>query len=112
MRDKTSDCQRFPKWNFSSQKFSQASPRERILALRLRSLILKGRIRPLTEPTVLWRMAAERTHDMTNDIDNRVLGRKGARTLSNEELLQVPGGSGTLKITHLPNGLADTLADF
>ena len=48
---------------------------------------------------------------MTNDVDNRVLGRKGARMLSNEELLQVPGGSGTLKITHLPNGLADVLAD-
>ena len=57
-------------------------------------------------------MAAERTNDMTNDVDNRVLGRKGARTLSNEEMLQVAGGSGTLKITHLPNGLADTLADF
>lgn len=49
---------------------------------------------------------------MTNDLGNRVLGRKGARTLSNEELLIVGGGSGTLKITHLPNGLADTLADF
>ena len=54
----------------------------------------------------------ERTNDMTNDIDNRVLGRKGARTLSNEEMLMVGGGSGTLKITHLPNGLADVLADF
>ncbi|HET8889241.1 MAG TPA: hypothetical protein VFQ41_10085 [Candidatus Angelobacter sp.] len=49
---------------------------------------------------------------MTNNADNRVLGRKGARTLSNEELLMVGAGSGTLKITHLPNGLADTLADF
>lgn len=48
---------------------------------------------------------------MTNDIDNRVLGRKGARTLSNEELLQVPGGSGTLKFSHLPNGEVDVLAD-
>jgi hypothetical protein len=56
-------------------------------------------------------MAAERTHDMTNDIDNRVLGRKGARMLSNEEVLQVPGGSGTLKISHLPNGEVDVLAD-
>ena len=49
---------------------------------------------------------------MTNNVDNRVLGRKGARTLSNEEMLMVGGGSGTLKITHLPNGLADVLADF
>lgn len=48
---------------------------------------------------------------MTNDVDNRVLGRKGARTLSNQELLMVAGGSGTLLITHLPNGLADVLAD-
>ncbi len=48
---------------------------------------------------------------MTNDKDNRVLGRKGARTLSDQEMLQVGGGSGTLKITHLPNGLADVLAD-
>ncbi len=71
----------------------------------------KGRIRPLTEATVLWRMAAERTNDMTNNVDNRVLGRKGARTISEQELLQVAGGSGTLKITHLPNGLADVLAD-
>jgi hypothetical protein len=56
-------------------------------------------------------MAAERANDMTNDVDNRVLGRKGARTISEQELLQVAGGSGTLKITHLPNGLADVLAD-
>ena len=48
---------------------------------------------------------------MTNDVDNRVLGRKGARTLANEELHMVNGASGTLKITHLPNGLADVLAD-
>ena len=96
---------------FQLTKISSGKPRERIFLLRLRSLILKGRIRPLTEPTVLWRMAAERTHDMTNDTDNRVLGRKGARTLSDQEMLQVTGGSGTLKITHLPNGLADVLAD-
>jgi hypothetical protein len=48
---------------------------------------------------------------MTNEVDNRVLNRKGARILSDEEMLRVGGGSGTLKITHLPNGLADTLAD-
>ncbi len=48
---------------------------------------------------------------MTNEIDNRVLGRKGARTLSNEEVLQVGGGSGTIKLTHLPNGEGDVLAD-
>lgn len=56
-------------------------------------------------------MAAERTNDMTNDVDNRVLGRKGARTLSNEEMLMVGGGSGTLKLSHLPNGEVDVLAD-
>jgi hypothetical protein len=56
-------------------------------------------------------MAAERTNYMTNDVDNRVLSRKGARTLSDQEMLMVAGGSGTLKITHLPNGLADVLAD-
>jgi hypothetical protein len=48
---------------------------------------------------------------MTNHIDNRVLGRQGARTLSNEEVLAVNGGSGTLKTTHLPNGEVDVLAD-
>lgn len=47
---------------------------------------------------------------MTNEKDNRVLNRKGARILSNEEVLKVTG-SGTLKISHLPNGIVDTLAD-
>jgi hypothetical protein len=49
---------------------------------------------------------------MTNNVDNRVLGRKGARTLSDQELLMVSGGSGTILITHLPNGKADVLADI
>jgi hypothetical protein len=49
---------------------------------------------------------------MTSEVDNRVLGRKGARMLSNQEVLIVIGGSGTLKITHFPNGFADVLADF
>ena len=49
---------------------------------------------------------------MANDVDNRVLGRKGARTLSDQELLMVTGASGTILITHLPNGLADVLADM
>jgi hypothetical protein len=49
--------------------------------------------------------------DMTNDVDNRVLGRQGARMLSNREMLMVAGGSGTLKISHLPNGEVDVLAD-
>ena len=49
---------------------------------------------------------------MTNDVDNRVLGRKGARLLSNEEVLLVAGGNGTLKISHLPNGEVDVIADF
>lgn len=48
---------------------------------------------------------------MTHDVDNRVLGRKGARILSDQEMLMVGGGSGTLKISHLPNGEVDTLAD-
>ncbi len=48
---------------------------------------------------------------MTNDVDNRVLGRKGARTLSDQEMLMVGGGSGTLKLSHLPNGEVDVLAD-
>ena len=50
---------------------------------------------------------------MTNDIDNRVLGRKGARMLSDEEISMV--SAGTLKISHLPppnGGQIDTLADF
>ncbi len=48
---------------------------------------------------------------MTHDEENRVLGRQGARILSDEEMLMVGGGSGTLKISHLPNGEVDTLAD-
>jgi hypothetical protein len=63
----------------------------------------KGRSRPLN--------LEKRTNDMTNEIDNRVLGRKGARMLSNEEVLNVGGGSGTLKFSHLPNGEVDVLAD-
>lgn len=49
---------------------------------------------------------------MTNNVDNRVLGRKGARMLSNEEMQVV--AAGTLKISHLPppNGKeVDVLAD-
>lgn len=48
---------------------------------------------------------------MTNEVDNRVLNRKGARTLSNEEMLMVGGGTETLKFSHLPNGEVDVLAD-
>ena len=48
---------------------------------------------------------------MTNEVDNRVLGRKGARTLSDEEMLMVGGGTETLKLSHLPNGEVDVLAD-
>lgn len=33
---------------------------------------------------------------MTNKIDNRVLSRKGARTLSGQELQMVTGAAGTL----------------
>lgn len=46
---------------------------------------------------------------MTNDLDNRVLGRKGARMLSDKEVDVV--SAGTLKISHLPNGEVDVLAD-
>jgi hypothetical protein len=55
--------------------------------------------------------SSERIHFMTNDLDNRVLGRQGARMLSNEEVDAV-SGAGTLKISHLPNGEVDVLADF
>lgn len=57
------------------------------------------------------RTREERMSVMANDIDNRVLGRKGARTLTDQEMLMVTGTSGTILITHLPNGLADVLAD-
>lgn len=33
---------------------------------------------------------------MTNETDNRVLSRKGARTLSGQELQRVTGAAGTL----------------
>jgi hypothetical protein len=46
---------------------------------------------------------------MTNEMNNRVLSRKGARTLSNQELHTV--AAGTLKTSHLPNGEVDVLAD-
>ena len=46
---------------------------------------------------------------MTNEVNNRVLSRKGARTLSNQELSRV--AAGTLKITRLPNGEIVILAD-
>lgn len=48
---------------------------------------------------------------MTNEMDHRVLGRKGARMLSDQEVLMVTGAKGTILVTHLPNGLADVLAD-
>ena len=46
---------------------------------------------------------------MTNEANNRVLSRKGARTLLNQELSRV--AAGTLKITHLPNGEVVIIAD-
>lgn len=48
---------------------------------------------------------------MTNNVDSRVLGRKGAKMLSNEEMQVVAAGAGTLKISHLPIGEVDVLAD-
>lgn len=55
--------------------------------------------------SVSWR----KDRDMTNNIDNRVLGRKGARMLSTEEVQVV--AAGTLKISHLPNGEVVIIAD-
>lgn len=46
---------------------------------------------------------------MKNERDNRVLGRIHARELSEQELPRVAGG--TIRITHLPNGEVDVLAD-
>jgi len=46
---------------------------------------------------------------MKNGVDNRVLVRKGARTLSNQEISMV--AAGTLKITRLPNGEIVIIAD-
>ena len=46
---------------------------------------------------------------MKNERDSRVLGRIHARELSNQELFVVAGG--TVKISHLPNGEVDVLAD-
>lgn len=46
---------------------------------------------------------------MTKQSENRVLGRKGARNLSNEELQRVAGG--TIVITQFPTGHPDTLGD-
>jgi len=46
---------------------------------------------------------------MKNERDIRVLGRIHARELSDQELSVVKGG--TLKISHLPNGEVDVLAD-
>lgn len=47
---------------------------------------------------------------MTNDLDNRVLSRKGARVLSDEET-RVVSAAGTLKVTRLPNGEIVIIAD-
>ena len=46
---------------------------------------------------------------MENERGNRVLGRIHARELSHQELPMVAGG--TIKISHLPNGEVDVLAD-
>ena len=46
---------------------------------------------------------------MTNQSENRVLGRKGSRNLSSEELQKVSGG--TIVITQFPTGHPDTLGD-
>jgi hypothetical protein len=53
--------------------------------------------------------SCERSSDMASDVNNRVLGRRGARTLSNQELNTVTGG--TIKVTPLPSGEVDILAD-
>jgi hypothetical protein len=51
----------------------------------------------------------QRRLNMKNERDNRVLGRIHARELSDQELTMVAGG--TTKISHLPNGEVDVLAD-
>ena len=47
---------------------------------------------------------------MKNERDNRVLGRIHARELNDQELHRV-AGSGTLKVTRLPNGEIVIIAD-
>ncbi|HET9183830.1 MAG TPA: hypothetical protein VFP59_16995 [Candidatus Angelobacter sp.] len=47
---------------------------------------------------------------MTSESNNRVLGRAGARTLSDEELSRVSGG--TIVITQNPTGHPDVLGDI
>ena len=53
----------------------------------------------------------ERTSDMTNETDNRVLSRKGARILSDEELEMVTGANGTSMITGCFRCTADVKPD-
>jgi len=48
---------------------------------------------------------------MTNEMDNRVLSRQGARTLSNEELEKVTGAFATSKITGCFRCTADHMPD-
>jgi len=48
---------------------------------------------------------------MTNETDNRVLNRKGARTLSDEELEMVTGANGTSMITGCFRCTADVKPD-
>jgi len=48
---------------------------------------------------------------MTNELDNRVLSRRGARTLSNEELEKVTGASGTFKVTGCFRCTTDVITD-
>ena len=54
-------------------------------------------------------LSPRKDRDMTDHSDNRVLGRKGARNLCNDELQKVSGG--TIVITQFPTGHPDTLGD-
>lgn len=47
---------------------------------------------------------------MTSNVDNRVLGRKGARALSDQEMAKVSGGT-TLLTRAWPGGPSDYLDD-
>jgi hypothetical protein len=48
---------------------------------------------------------------MTNETDNRVLTRQGARTLSEEEMKMVAGSSGTSMVTGCFRCTADHIPD-
>jgi hypothetical protein len=48
---------------------------------------------------------------MTNETSNRVLSRRGARTLSKQELQMVTGNGGTFKVTGCFRCTEDVIRD-